>query len=296
MPRLAPRLLQHARRLDRRLPYLLMATRDLESAQSELRWLREKFGEDQTQLWRACVRRSRQYPLQYILGSQPFERLDVLCKPGVLIPRWETEEWATKLAGLIRGREGVKIVDLCTGTGCIPLLLATAVRDSQIWGLDISDKALDLFEHNIEHNRDHTKSNTLTAVKGNALSDDLPLPSIDLVTTNPPYIPSLYDPSSMVARSVRLFEPKLALLGDKEFYTASFKHTTNLNAQALVCEVGEQDQIDHVIDLAKNANLSLPSSDQWASGQMNDASNIPRVAILWKPSWAELSSLCTKLH
>lgn len=295
MPRLAPRLVQHARHLDWRLPYLLAATRDLESAQSELRWLQQKF-KDPEELWRACVRRSRQYPLQYILGTQPFERLDVLCRPGVLIPRWETEEWATKLAGVMRGRQGLKIVDLCTGTGCIPLLLATAVRDSQIWGVDISEKALALFEQNIEHNKSLIQSNTLTPVNGNALKDALPLSSVDLVTANPPYIPSLYDPSSMVARSVRLFEPKLALLGDKEFYTAIFKHSANLNAQALVCEVGEQDQIDHVIDLAKQANLGLSSSNQWAYGQMNDSSNIPRVAVLWKPTWSELGSLCTKSH
>lgn len=287
-------MLHQARAVDRLLPYLLAATRDLESAKSELRWLRQAFPNSPTQLLRACLQRSRHYPLQYILGSQPFERLDVLCEPGVLIPRWETEEWASKLAARIKGKRDLKIADLCTGTGCIPLLLATAVANSCLWGVDISDTAVELFNRNCLHNASLIpKDNEITALKSNVLSHTLPLPSVDLITANPPYIPSLYNPASLVDRSVRLYEPKLALIGDNEFYTAIFNHAINLQAKALVCEVGEQYQIDHVIDLAKQHNMS--STLLWSYGQMNDASGNPRIVVLWKPAWSFLSGLCSKI-
>jgi methylase of polypeptide subunit release factors len=96
MPRLHPRILHHARKIDPLLPLILKATRDLTSAKNELRWLKEfittthphqiPFGYTQA-LRKACHDRSRGKPLQYILGSEYFGDLEILCKKGVLIPR-----------------------------------------------------------------------------------------------------------------------------------------------------------------------------------------------------------------
>jgi methylase of polypeptide subunit release factors len=103
MPRLSNALLRHARTINPLLPLLLRTCRDLPSAHNELRWLRQhvdarleaKFGDKKDvpeKLRRRCVvslcrRRARGVPLQYLLGSQPFGELDVLCRKGVLIPR-----------------------------------------------------------------------------------------------------------------------------------------------------------------------------------------------------------------
>lgn len=301
MPRLQPALLNAARKLDRRLPGLLRATRDLESARAELRWLSAAFRDDDPRkLARACAKRARQYPLQYILGSQPFERLEVLCRPGVLIPRWETEEWAVKLAALVRGRHGLTVLDLCTGTGCIPMLMATAVHESALAGVDLSDQAVQLFKKNVQHNALlMNATNEISVVKADILENqgmnalNLPFQTVDLITANPPYIPTLHNPASLVERSVRLYEPKLALLGDNEFYTAIFNHATTLQAKALVCEVGEQYQIDHITGLAEHHNSSTALDEKWTYGQFNDASDNPRIAVLWKPSWSFLKPLCS---
>ena len=81
----------------RYLPLLLKATGDLPSAENELRWLREHVNkvlpptaphqQRKRDLLALCKRRAKLEPLQYILGSQPFGDLEILCRPGVLIPR-----------------------------------------------------------------------------------------------------------------------------------------------------------------------------------------------------------------
>lgn len=299
MPRLPPQLFASARKLHKLLPVLLPVTREIGAAQSELRWLQEAFGKTGPRLVNACVKRGRkQYPLQYLLGSQPFERLDILCKPGVLIPRWETEEWAVKLAQVVKGSSGLQIVDLCSGTGCIPLLLATAVSGARITGVDISETATDLFTANIEHNKEYLGNNAVSVVQADLLkAQSLTFKSVDIVTANPPYIPTLYSPDTPVERSVRLYEPKLALIGDNEFYTAIFDHALKMDAQALVCEVGEQYQIDHLFKLAEQENSRSTSEHAlWSFGQFNDASGTPRVAVLWKPKWSSLASMCSPMQ
>ena len=100
MPRLSTALLSHARRIDPFLPLLLRSCRDLPSVVNELRWIREHvetvaLARKQNRLDRQwisflrslCMQRSRGKPLQYILGTQPFGDLEILCRAGVLIPR-----------------------------------------------------------------------------------------------------------------------------------------------------------------------------------------------------------------
>jgi methylase of polypeptide subunit release factors len=100
MPRLATSLLRQARAQDALLIPLLRTCRDLESARNELRWLRENVEEkavsngpsqqdsaSRQQLRRDCLDRGRGKPLQYILGTEFFGELELLCRTGVLIPR-----------------------------------------------------------------------------------------------------------------------------------------------------------------------------------------------------------------
>lgn len=99
MPRLAPSLLLRAKGTSPLLPLLLKTCRDLPSAVNELRWLKEHVQDSyplnepnaaslrEQRLLSLCRKRSKGAPLQYLLGSQPFGDLDILCRPGVLIPR-----------------------------------------------------------------------------------------------------------------------------------------------------------------------------------------------------------------
>ncbi len=104
--RLPPSLVRQAHYIDPLLVPLLKACRDLQSAQNELRWLREHLHEAggkiynhdftppraglrqrQHRLKQLCLDRSRGKPLQYILGTEYFGELEIICEPGVLIPR-----------------------------------------------------------------------------------------------------------------------------------------------------------------------------------------------------------------
>lgn len=156
---------------------------DIPSALNELRWLREhaqqlvKSERDERGLPppRAWRERAREMvydrgvlakPLQYILGTQPFGELEILCQEGVLIPRQETEDYVTRLARMLarmegkKKREGLGILDLCSGTGCISLLLHSLlvkeVSGLRIWGVDVDDGAVWLAQRNLMHNVNHT--------------------------------------------------------------------------------------------------------------------------------------------
>ncbi|KAK7954032.1 hypothetical protein PG996_014918 [Apiospora saccharicola] len=116
-----------------------------------------------------CRRRARGEPLQYLLGSQPFGPLDIQCRRGVLIPRPETEEWTVALASEVIAhlacpnslspedtKKRLRIVDFCTGTGCIPLLLYALLHrkfpNLQVWGFDVEERAVRLAQENLRYN------------------------------------------------------------------------------------------------------------------------------------------------
>jgi len=167
MPRIPHALLHKTYAISPLLPLLLRATRDLPSAITELRWLTSHIcstkpstttTQQNRQLLRLCRRRERAEPLQYILGTQPFGDLEIKCRKGVLIPRPETESYTQHLAELLQrgsahdemikgigldfGR--VNVLDLCSGTGCISLLLHHMLLESgaggrvKVVGVDIS--------------------------------------------------------------------------------------------------------------------------------------------------------------
>ncbi|KAI5854873.1 S-adenosyl-L-methionine-dependent methyltransferase [Tricharina praecox] len=270
MPRLSPHLLIRARRIDPLLASLLRVTRTLDSATTELRWLRAHAATTATATDSAAATlRSYVYrrsilaePLQYILGDQPFGPTSMLCRRGVLIPRAETEESASHLAGLLP--RGSKVVDLCTGSGCISLLLA-AETDVSVVGVDFSHHALRLSMENLQHNADVIRpASQVKFMEGDVLAQDedellysihacfdemVPeYTNVDVVVSNPPYI-SADGYARETARSVRNWEPRVALEaadhGDV-FYPRIGEIAWNLGARAVVAEVGGWSQAERV--------------------------------------------------
>ncbi|KAF9280232.1 hypothetical protein BGZ68_007429 [Mortierella alpina] len=118
-------------------------------------------------------------PLQYILGTQPFMDLEILVRPPTLIPRWETEEWTSRLATILKSEPGLlqqsknfsvlplhhplafNILDLCSGSGCISLGLASALPSGScnIIGVDIHPKAIELARENQLKNKQRLNQN-----------------------------------------------------------------------------------------------------------------------------------------
>ena len=145
-------------------------------------------------------------PLQYILGVQEFMSLKFQVNKSVLIPRADTE---TLVEYVIEKHQndGFTLLDIGTGTGCIPLSIAHYCRRCDARGLDISDEALKTARINCSNLR---LSERAVFQKCNILTD-MPQGKYDVITSNPPYIET--DAIQTLQTEVKDFEPHLALDG-----------------------------------------------------------------------------------
>ncbi|KAG7692167.1 hypothetical protein KL951_005076 [Ogataea haglerorum] len=187
-------------------------------AVQELRWIQQELPRSQ---WQTAVeQRANLVPLQYILGSQPFGDLTIKCKPGVLIPRNDTEEWCEELKQVIKKRNGpVEVLEYCTGSGCIGLSIATLANVKKVLSLDISKEALALCQENLQLNSAKVKAE-VEFHHGDLLKHQLPQTSATLLLSNPPYIPrEHFNRAGGVEESVLKYEPEDALVGNLEFYS-----------------------------------------------------------------------------
>jgi release factor glutamine methyltransferase len=143
-------------------------------------------------------------PLQYILGETEFYGLKLKVNPSVLIPRPETEElvdWITK-SGLT---ENCSVLDIGTGSGCIALALKSQFKDAEVFGIDISEKALEIARQNAVIN-----GLDVRFLKADILNrDHFEWENFDVIVSNPPYIMEL-EKAKMHA-NVLNFEPQNAL-------------------------------------------------------------------------------------
>lgn len=160
-----------------------------------------------------CRRRLEGEPVAYIIGEWEFYGIRLLITPDVLIPRTDTEVLAGRAMDLALQRERpARVLDLCTGSGCIGLAVAERVPESRVTLADISEPALALCRQNI---RLTGLGRQAVCIKADALEEPSPsLRDFDLLLCNPPYIPSgdirRLDPS------VRDYEPRLALDGGED--------------------------------------------------------------------------------
>ena len=143
-------------------------------------------------------------PVQYIIGTASFDDMELEVSEGVLIPRPETEELVEWVAS--EAPHGAKIVDVCTGSGCIAIALSRRVKQSRVWGIDISREALSIARRNAEK-----YAPTIELVEGDALADFSQLVDgkVDIVVSNPPYIPN--SDRELMRRNVTEHEPHIAL-------------------------------------------------------------------------------------
>ena len=161
-------------------------------------------------------KRAQRIPLQHLTGQAFFRYLELEVGPGVFIPRPETELLVE--AGLVElnKKSGAKLaVDLCAGSGAIALSLALESPNTTVHAVELSTQAFVWLEKNvaahseqlarlnstvITYNEDATNLNVLSALNG----------TVDVVLSNPPYIPD-----EMIPREpeVRDHDPKLALFG-----------------------------------------------------------------------------------
>lgn len=159
---------------------------------------------------RALCRRCAGTPLQHLTGRQAFRRLDLRVRPGVFIPRPETEVLVDAALELIAGAAAPLVVDVGTGTGAVALAIADEHPGAVVIATDISDAALDLAAENAR-----LLGLSIELHPGDLLAGVPPdrLGVVDLIVSNPPYV----DPASSerVPAEVRA-EPGVAVFATPE--------------------------------------------------------------------------------
>lgn len=166
--------------------------------------------EEEKQYLDAVERRSRRIPLQQITGQQEFMGLPFRVNSNVLIPRQDTEVLVEEV--LKHTHDGMQILDMCTGSGCILISILHYSNDCEGLGVDISSPALEVAEENAER-----LLSGRTGVSARFLQSDLfevVDGKYDILVSNPPYIRSTVVDTLMP--EVRDYEPRIALDGEED--------------------------------------------------------------------------------
>ena len=154
-------------------------------------------------------RRAAREPFQYIVGHQEFYGLEFAVRPGVLIPRPETEILVSEAIELSRSCAEPKLLEIGVGSGCISISILHHVAAARIDAVDISDTALEVAaenaaKHDVSDRLSLFRSDVFSSVNG----------KFDLIVSNPPYIPS--SDLGGIQPEVGLFEPHTALFSGKD--------------------------------------------------------------------------------
>lgn len=166
---------------------------------------REVSEKEEEQYRKTIEQRAQHVPLQHILGYQDFMGLRFHVNEHVLIPRQDTEILVEEAMRYLH--DGMRILDLCTGSGCILLSLLHYSNDCEGVGVDISQEALQVAAQNAE----------LLGIKADFLKSDLyekVTGKFDLLVSNPPYIERKVIPTLM--EEVREYDPYIALDGGED--------------------------------------------------------------------------------
>lgn len=192
-------------------------------------------------------------PVAYITGRKEFYGLEFEVNEHTLIPRSDTETLVRSVLNDHKNTSKYKIVDLCTGSGCVLLSLLHHLPDAVGIGIDISPQAVETAKRNAASLGLSGRAQFIT---GDVLTDSLPEP-FDILTANPPYLtadeyntspPSLY------------YEPRSALVADDDgyiFYKYILNTLSNLgnNKSLSYFEIG-YNQKNHVEDIAKKLGFN----------------------------------------
>ena len=217
----------------------------------------------------AVNKRIGHYPVQYITGKQEFMGLTFTVNQNVLIPRMDTEILVEEVMRQLNDKS--RILDMCTGSGCILLSLLYYSNDCEGVGVDISEEALDVAKDNAGRlilddtfdllfktggmGKKHLDEDKIEFIQSNLFNDVRG--RFDIIVSNPPYIRSDVIPTLM--EEVRDYEPILALDGKEDglycYRKIIEKSPDYLNPGGLLFfEIG-YDQADDVVALMEKAGF-----------------------------------------
>ena len=197
-------------------------------------------------------------PLAYVLGEWEFYGLKLFVDKNVLIPRDDTVAVATlAINQALFLPENPRVLDLCTGSGCIGLAIASRVKDARVVLADISREALAVAKKNLFHNK---LTGRVTCIQADALQEaPRVLGKFDMIVSNPPYITGAE--MKELDKSVADFEPHLALYGGEDgldFYRSiAENYTKALKPGGFLCLEYDPSQGDDICAILEEHGYSI---------------------------------------
>ena len=217
-------------------------------------------------------------PIQYILGECWFAGMRFFVDENVLVPRPETEELVNWVVEEVdkgpKGKQELLMMDVGTGSGCIAISVKKKIASAKMMAVDVSDAALKIANKNSKF-----LDVPIELIKADFLNSTTrkQLPKVDILISNPPYIPK--SDSKSMTHGVVAFEPTLALFVDDHdpliFYKALCEFgSTNLHSGGMVfAEINEQ--MGHTV-------LELFESQGWELEMRKDLQGKDRMIKAWK--------------
>ena len=246
-------------------------TKDFENPKQEIEWLlcdllglkridlyvkfEDKINDDNLNKLKSWInRRVKSEPLQYITGETEFYGLKFKTTPQALIPRPETERLVEIALNNIGENSASKLLEIGTGSGCIPIAISNEKPSLNILSLDISKSALELAETNAELNN----CKNIKFLEMDFLSET-PEGKFDFLISNPPYIP--VKEIEQIMPEVKDYEPRMALTDNKDgltFYRRIAKKVRTLIKPKgiILLEVGLGGHPQKVLSLFKQAGFN----------------------------------------
>jgi release factor glutamine methyltransferase len=181
--------------------------------------------EQQQQLRQAITALLQHQPIQYILGNAWFYGMELQVNENVLIPRPETEELVEWIITDVREshQTEVRLLDIGTGSGCIPLALKKELPSATVWAVDVSPGALEVARKNAGQQKLSVQFVQMDVLNEQAVQS---LPVFNIIVSNPPYIKQ--SESAVMQERVLAFEPSLALFVPDEDPLRFYRHITLL--------------------------------------------------------------------
>lgn len=230
----------------------------------------------QDEFWQLVEQRRNRTPIKYILGSCEFMGIDFNIKPGVLIPRPDTEILVEESLNIIKKNNFKVVSDMCCGSGAIGLSIAKNIEDVKIYLYDVSDIALEVTRDNIcglklEERATVEKSDLFSK----AIKDDL---KFNIIVSNPPYIKEELIHSLM--EDVRDYEPHLALSGGEDglfFYRKITEQSKKilLHNGYLAFEIGYDQELEVIEIMKEQGFINLYALKDLAGNSRVVVGNLP---------------------
>lgn len=155
-------------------------------------------------------RRIDGFPLQYILGKWEFYGLSFKVGEGVLIPRQDTETLVDYVLTMFKPDDPLKVVDLCSGTGCIPIAVEKHLTNAEVHAVELSTIAYSFLVDNVALNASKVIPHLADVLEPSTAEE---FTSLDLITANPPYLTG--KDMQNLQREVA-YEPKISLFGGED--------------------------------------------------------------------------------